>query len=61
MEISVKLSMEQLNVVLFALSKQPYDAVAALIGELQQQAQPQIQAVQASIPRDAELPSKTEH
>lgn len=61
MEINIKLSMEQLNVVLIALSKQPYDAVAAIIGEIQQQAQPQVQAAQASIPQDAELPSKTEH
>ena len=61
MEINVSLSMEQLNVVLFALSKQPYDAVAQLIGEIQQQAQPQVQAAQAAMPQDAELPSQTEH
>ena len=61
MEINVSLSMEQLNVVLIALSKQPYDAVAQLIGEIQQQAQPQVQAAQAAMPQDAELPSQTEH
>ena len=61
MEINVSFSMEQLNVVLFALSKQPYDAVAQLIGEIQQQAQPQAQAAQAAMPQDAELPSQTEH
>ena len=61
MEIELKLSMEQLNVVLFALSKQPYDAVAAIIGEVQQQAHPQVQAAQAAMPQDAELPSQTEH
>ena len=61
MDIELKLSMEQLNVVLFALSKQPYDAVAAIIGEVQQQAQPQVQAAQAAMPQDADLPSQTEH
>ena len=61
MEITVSFSMEQLNVVLFALSKQPYDAVAQIIGEIQQQAQPQVQAAQAAMPQDAELPSQTEH
>ena len=61
MEIELKLSVEQLNVVLFALSKQPYDAVAAIIGEVQQQAQPQVQAAQASMPQDAEMVPGTEH
>ena len=61
MEINVSLSMEQLNVVLYALSKQPYDAVAQLIGEIQQQAQPQVQAAQAAMPQDAEMVPETEH
>lgn len=61
MEINVSLSMEQLNVVLFALSKQPYDAVAQIIGEIQQQAQPQVRAAQAAMPMDAEVVEETEH
>lgn len=58
MEITITLSMEQLNVVLFALSKQPYDAVAQLIGEIQKQAQPQVQAAQAAMSQEAEVASE---
>lgn len=61
MEINVSLSMEQLNVVLYALSKQPYDAVAQIIGEIQQQAQPQVQAAQAVMTQEAEMVPETEH
>ena len=61
MEINVSLSMEQLNVVLFALSKQPYDAVAQIIVAIQQQAQPQVQAAQAVMTQEAEMVPETEH
>ena len=40
--LKFELTLEQANIVLGALAKQPYEVVTALIAELQKQAQPQI-------------------
>lgn len=41
-KITLNLSVEQINIILMSLSKQPYEAVAPLIGEIQKQAEPQV-------------------
>lgn len=44
--LKFELTLEEANVILGALGKQQYDAVAGLIGKIQQQAQPQLLALQ---------------
>jgi hypothetical protein len=46
MPINVTLSLDKINVVLGALSTLPYERVAGLIAEVQQQAAPQVMAAQ---------------
>jgi len=43
MKITLNLSVEEVNLVLVSLSKMPYEAVSALIPEIQNQAGPQVQ------------------
>lgn len=40
--IKIELEIAQVNAILFALSKQPYDQVASLIALIQGQASPQV-------------------
>lgn len=42
-KLTLKLSIEQLNAVLFSLAKMPYDQVVELIGEIRKQAQEQLE------------------
>lgn len=42
-----ELTLDEANMVLGALGKAPFEQVAALIGKLREQAQPQIERVQA--------------
>ena len=42
-----KLNLDEANTILAALGKLPFDQVAALIGNIRSQAEPQLQRVQA--------------
>lgn len=42
-----ELTLEEANLVLGALGKQPFDSVAALIANIRQQAEPQLERVAA--------------
>lgn len=50
--ITLTLNVETTNIILVALSAQPYEKVAGLIGAIQQQAAPQLQAAPAQDPQD---------
>lgn len=41
--LKFEVSMEEANLIIGSLVKQPFEAVAALVGKLQQQAQSQMQ------------------
>jgi len=49
MPLTLQLTVDSANIVLAALSTQPYDRVAALIGIIQQQARTQIEASQPQV------------
>ena len=40
--IKLEMSLEECNLVMMALAKQPFEQVAGLFGKLQQQVQPQL-------------------
>ena len=50
--LNFELTIEETNTILASLGKQPFDAVAAIITKIQQQAAPQVPAVLAA--REAE-------
>jgi hypothetical protein len=52
--INLTVSLDSANVILASLSAQPYEKVAGIIGSIQQQAAPQVQAAQASVPAPQE-------
>lgn len=61
MSINVTLPLGQVNIVLAALSTQPYDRVAGLIAEIQRQAAPQVMAAQQPAAAPAtEVPATAE-
>ena len=47
--LKFELTLDEANVVLASLGKQPFDAVAGIINKLQQQAQPQLPALKAEL------------
>ena len=49
MKLQFELTLDEANVVLASLGKQPFDSVAQLIQNIQQQAQPQLPALEAAI------------
>lgn len=49
MTLKFELTLDEANVVLASLGKQPFDAVAQLIQKIQQQAQPQLPALEAAM------------
>lgn len=51
----LKLSLNELNAVLAALGRMPYEQVASLIANVQQQAQPQVEKAQAEQQKMAEF------
>lgn len=51
----LKLSLNELNAVLAALGRMPYEQVAGLINNVQQQAQPQVEKVQSEQQKMAEF------
>lgn len=46
-DISLKLNMDQVNIIMASLGRMPYESVFQLINELSQQIQPQIQTQQS--------------
>ena len=40
--LTLTLTLDQINIILVSLSKQPYDSVVAIIGDIQQQAHAQL-------------------
>jgi hypothetical protein len=44
-----ELTLDEANMVLAALGKAPFETVAALIGKIKQQAEPQLSRVQAEL------------
>ena len=44
-----ELTLDEANLILAALGKQPFEIVAPLIGKLKQQAEPQLPRVQAEL------------
>ncbi len=55
--LKFELTLEEANMVLAALGKAPFEAVAGLINKLQQQAQPQIAALEAASKANAASPN----
>ena len=47
--LKFELTLDEANMVLSALGKAPFEAVAGLITKLQQQAQPQLPALEAAM------------
>lgn len=47
--LKFELTIEEANTILSALGKAPFEAVAGLITKLQQQAQPQLPALEAAL------------
>ena len=56
-----ELTLDEANLVLAALGKAPFDQVANLIGKLKEQAQPQLERVQAEMAaqQPVEAPAET--
>lgn len=48
MNITITLTLDQLNLVLAALAKLPFEAVTDIIGVIRQQGQEQLQAAEAA-------------
>jgi hypothetical protein len=48
--LNLTVSLEMADIILAALSAQPYERVAGIIASIQQQAAPQIQAIQNPAP-----------
>ena len=44
--LNFELTLDEANLILNSLAKAPYEQVAGLIGKLQQQAEPQLQATE---------------
>lgn len=54
MKLSFEFTLDESNMVLTALSKAPYEQVAGLIANMQQQAQPQLPALEAAQKAEAD-------
>jgi len=52
MELKLNLSLEQINIILAALGKIPYEAAAPVVDAIRQQAQPQLQAQEEQPPTE---------
>lgn len=55
--LNFELTLEEANIILASLSKQPFETVAPVIQKIQAQAQPQLPALEAA--RKAEAEAKT--
>lgn len=56
--LKFELTLDEANVILASLGKQPFDVVSSVIAKIQQQAQPQLPALQAAL--EAEKAAKKE-
>ena len=57
--LNLTVSLEMADIILASLSAQPYEKVAGIIAAIQQQAAPQIQALQTPAPEaSAEAPAE---
>ena len=52
--IKLELNIEQVNVILASLTKQPFEAVAPVIEVIQKQAKPQVDAINEQAKADAD-------
>jgi hypothetical protein len=52
--LKFELTLDEANTVLGSLGKQPFDIVAGLITKIQEQAQPQLPALEAKMKAEAE-------
>lgn len=52
--IKLELTIDQVNTILASLGKQPFEAVASTINEIQKQGGPQAAALEAAAKADAE-------
>ena len=52
--IKLELTVEQINVILASLGKQPFEAVAGVINEIQKQNSPQTAALEAAAKAEAD-------
>lgn len=57
--LKFELTLEEANAVLGALGKLPFDAVAKLITNIQQQAQPQLPALEAALKAQAQAQAES--
>lgn len=55
-----ELTLDEANLVLAALGKAPFETVAGLIGKLKQQAEPQLERVQAELQAKQAAEAKAE-
>lgn len=60
MELKFELTLNEANQILTLLGKQPFDTVAPLITKIQQQAQPQLPALEAAMKAEAEAKAAAE-
>ena len=58
--LNFELTLEEANVILGSLGKMPYESVAGLINKIQEQAQPQLPALEAKMKEDLEAKAKAE-
>jgi len=52
-EITVELTLNEINMILASLGKHPFDEVVALVGKIRSQGEAQIQALQAQTSEEA--------
>lgn len=52
-EITVELTLNEINMILASLGKHPFDEVVALVGKIRSQGESQIQALQAQPSEEA--------
>ena len=52
-ELTFTLTLEEANLIMVSLGKQPYDTVFPLVTKLQEQARPQLQALEAANTEEA--------
>lgn len=58
--LTFELTLDEANIVLGSLGKQPFDMVAGLITKIQEQAQPQLPALEAKMKAEAEAKAAAE-
>ena len=49
-ELTLKLSLEKMNTVMAALGRMPFEQVFQLVGEINQQLQPQVESAKQEAP-----------